>query len=125
MRDIVVTAENFCLVAARHYEDIGASDQEFEEDLRRFALVKRLFNMYLKSGDIKDRLIINHLIVIFNVFDQAAVPLLFHELTGFESQLVPFLVVLNRLPEKIGDVYTSSFALDNKVVECLRMSLAN
>lgn len=117
---IVVTGENFGLVAAKYYDDIGATDQEFQEDLRRFSLIKRLFNVYIRTAELKERLILNHLIVVFNVFDKAAVPLLFYELRDYKSILVPFLVALDRLPAKVGDLHTSTIPLDSKVVECLR-----
>ncbi len=117
---IVVTNDNFGLVAAKYYEDISATDQEFQEDVRRFSLIKRLFNVYLRTGELKERLILNHLIVIFNVFDIAAVPLLFYELRDYLSLLVPFLVSLDRLPTKVVDLHTSTVPLDQKVVECLR-----
>lgn len=120
---IVVTSDNFSLVAAKHYDDLGATDKEFEEDLRRFSLIKRLLNGYARTGELKDRLIMNHLIVIFNVFDGAAIYLLFHELGDYLSQLVPFLVVLNQLPPKVGSVYTSTIPLDSGVVSCLRVNL--
>jgi hypothetical protein len=120
---IVVTADNFCLVAAKFYDDIGATDQEFQEDLRRFSLLKRLFNTYLKSGELKDRLVLNHLIILFNVFNEATIPLLFHELREYLPQLVPFLVGMQRLPDKVGDQFTSEIPLDTKVIECLRRSL--
>jgi hypothetical protein len=117
---IVVTSENFGLVAAKFYDDIAATDQEFQEDLRRFSLIKRLFNVYGRTGQLKERLILNHLIVIFNVFGKAAVPLLFHELRDYLTLLVPFLVAVDRLPTKVGELHTSSITLDQKVVECLR-----
>jgi hypothetical protein len=119
---IVVTSDNFGLVAAKFYEDISATDQEFQDDLRRFSLIKRLFNSYLRTGELKERLILNHLIVIFNVFDRAAVPLLFHELRDYLTLLVPFLVALNRLPEQVNGIYTTTIVLDPKVVECLRQN---
>lgn len=117
---IVVTSENFGLVAAKYYDDISATDQEFQEDLRRFSLIKRLLNVYIRTGQLKERLILNHLIIIFNVFDEAALPLLFHELRDYLTLLVPFLVSINRLPPMVGEIHTSSIPLDQKVVECLR-----
>ena len=125
MQQIKVTADNFGLIAAKYYDDIAATDQEFQEDLRRFSLLKRLFNMYLKGGELKDRLIMNHLIVLFNVFNDATVYLLFHELIEYLPQLAPFLVALNRLPSQIGDIYSSEIVLDAKVIECLRKSMKN
>lgn len=123
--NIVVTGDNFGLVAAKYYDDIGATDQEFQEDLRRFSLIKRLLNVYIRTGELKERLILNHLIVVFNVFDRAAVPLLFYELRDYLSLLVPFLVSLDRLPMRVGDLHTSTISLDQKVVECLRKNFRN
>ena len=67
----------------------------------------------------------NHLIVLFNVFNDATVYLLFHELIEYLPQLAPFLVALNRLPSQIGDIYSSEIVLDAKVIECLRKSMKN
>lgn len=117
---IVVTSDNFGLIAARYYDDISATDLEFQEDLRRFSMIKRLLNVYNRTGQLKERLILNHLIVIFNVFGPAAAPLLFYELREYLTILVPFLVAINRLPPKVGELHTSSIPLDPKVVECLR-----
>lgn len=123
MISLNITSENFNLVAAKFYGDIGATDQDFAEDMRRFSLVKRLFNTYKKSGDLKDRLIMNHIVVLYNVFNDAATPLLFYELKEYLPQLVPFLLVLRRLPDKVGNLYTSTITLDTGVVSCLRKNL--
>jgi hypothetical protein len=116
----IVTAENFLLISAQHYDDLGATDQEFKEDLRRFLLIKRLFNQYRKTGELKERLILNHIIIILNVFGDKAVELLFFELREYLSQLTVFLILLNRLPLKVGDVVVSNITLDQRVVSCLR-----
>ena len=61
---------NFLLFAANHYNNPGCTDiLEFKEDLNRFKYIKRLFNRYEQSGDLQERLILNHLIVIYNVFE--------------------------------------------------------
>lgn len=118
-----VTAENFSLLAAKFYDDIAATDEEFQEDLRRFLLIKRLLNQYRKSGELKERLILNHIIVILNVFGDIAVELLFHELRDYLPQLVVFLVLLNRLPRVVGDTVTSTITLDGDVIKCLRQTI--
>ena len=62
--------KNIILFAAKHYYKPNIIDaEEFYDDLKRFMYIKRLFNRYSKTGDISERLILNHLIVIFNVFD--------------------------------------------------------
>jgi len=74
--------------------------EDFEDDLKRIKYVKRLLKRYRNTGILKSHLILNHLIVLFNVFSDAAVPLLFYNL---EKDLWPsvksFLIFLNRLPE--------------------------
>jgi hypothetical protein len=74
--------------------------EDFQSDLKRIRYVKRLLKKYKNGGELKTHLILNHLIILFNVFDDAAVPLLFYNL---EEDLWPFiksfLLFLNRLPE--------------------------
>jgi hypothetical protein len=74
--------------------------EDFETDLKRIRYVKRLLKKYKNTGELKTHLILNHLIVLFNVFHDAAVPLLFYNL---DSELWPaiksFLIFLNRFPE--------------------------
>lgn len=117
---ILVTHENFQLVAAKYYDDIAATDLDFQEDMRRFLLIKRLLNSYRKSGELKYRLILNHIIIILNVFGDAGPSLLFYELDDYLSEIVPFLILLKRLPDVVNSLVTSTIPLDQKVVTCLR-----
>lgn len=116
-----ITRENFLLMAAKHYDDIAASDLDFQEDLRRFLLIRRLLNTYRKSGELKYRLILNHVIVILNVFGDAAVEMLVFELVDYLKELIPFLKLVNRLPDTIGGVPTASITIDQKVASCLTL----
>jgi len=69
MTPFELTEDNLVIFAAKHYyTPLGVDQEEFEEDLNRFKYVKRLVNRYLEGGDLPTRLILNHLIVIFNVF---------------------------------------------------------
>jgi hypothetical protein len=74
--------------------------EDFETDLKRIRYIKRLLKKYKNTGELKTHLILNHLIILFNVFNDAAVPLLFYNL---EKELWPsiksFLLFLNRFPE--------------------------
>lgn len=117
--------EGFVSFAMRHYDNANCESlEEFKEDLSRVKYVKRLINRYLESGDLKERLILNHIVLLYNVFGPAATDMLFHRMRGLESQLKPFLVMLNRLPEKVevdGHVYhTSEFGMDQDIVTALR-----
>jgi hypothetical protein len=92
---------NYLLFAIKFYDNPQALTMEdFETDLKRIRYIKRLLKKYKNTGDLKTHLILNHLIVLFNVFHDAAVPLLFYNL---DSELWPaiksFLIFLNRFPE--------------------------
>lgn len=110
MRFDELNESNYYLFAIKFYDNPQALTMEdFENDLKRIRYVKRLLKKYKSTGELKTHLILNHLIVLFNVFNDAAVPLLFYNL---ESDLWPsiksFLVFLNRIPEyprtKVHDI---------------------
>ena len=92
---------NYMLFAIKFYDNPHAlTKEDFEDDLKRIKYVKRLLKRYKNTGGLKTHLILNHLTVLFNVFKDAAIPLLFYNL---EEDLWPaiksFLVFLNRVPE--------------------------
>jgi hypothetical protein len=92
---------NYLLFAIKFYNNPQAvTRDDFESDLKRIRYIKRLLKRYKNTGELKVHLILNHLIILFNVFDDATVPLLFYHL---EQDLWPsiksFLVFLNRIPE--------------------------
>ena len=93
--------DNYLLFAIKYYDNPAAvTKEDFDEDLKKFKYVKRLLKRYMNTGVLKTHLIINHLIVLFNVFDEATIPLLFYKL---EPELWPsvtsFLIFLKRVPE--------------------------
>lgn len=101
MRFDELNEDNYILFAIKYYENPqSVTMEDFESDLKRIRYVKRLLKRYKNSGELKTHLIVNHLIILFNVFNDAAVPLLFYNL---EKELWPsiksFLIFLNRLPE--------------------------
>jgi len=119
---------NFVIFAAKHYDNPQCFDTtEFYEDLNRFKYIKRLFNRYEESGDLKDRLIINHLTVLYNVFGAATTKLLFFKLEGYYPYLKPFLVLMGHMPEVIHGVgvenktvYSSDIMMDTNTIGVLR-----
>lgn len=124
-----VDETNFLLYAAKHYDNPHCYDTvEFYEDLNRFKYIKRLLNKYEESGDIKDRLIINHLTIIYNVFGaEAGTRLLFLKLKDYLHLIKPFLVMMGTLPDtvhKIGiegkDINTSDIPMEQVIVDVLR-----
>ena len=101
MRFDELNEDNYILFAIKYYENPqSVTMEDFESDLKRIRYIKRLLKRYKNTGELKTHLVLNHLIILFNVFNDAAVPLLFYNL---ESELWPsiksFLIFLNRLPE--------------------------
>ena len=93
--------DNYLLFAIKFYNNPQAvTKDDFEDDLKRIKYVKRLLKRYKNTGVLKTHLILNHIIVLFNVFNEATVPLLFYNL---EEDLWPaiksFFVYLKRIPE--------------------------
>lgn len=101
MRFDELNEDNYLLFAIKFYDNPQSITMEdFQSDLKRIRYVKRLLKKYKNTGELKTHLILNHLIILFNVFSDAAVPLLFYNL---ERELWPaiksFLLFLNRFPE--------------------------
>ena len=124
MRFEELTNGNYMMYALLYYDNPHCIDiKEYFEDVRKLKYIKRLFNRYKEDGVMKERLILNHLISFYNVFDnEAATRLLFFRVgEEYHSLLKTFLVFLNRMPEKINDnLYSSDIQLDEKITEILR-----
>jgi len=96
---MILTESTFLLFASKHYDNPQCSDiSEFQEDLKRFQYLRKLFGRYRQDGDLKERLILNHLIIIFNVFGPEATNMLFMKLHEFHDCLKPFVEYLNYMP---------------------------
>jgi hypothetical protein len=98
--------DNYMLFAAKYYENAHCTDLlEFHDDLKRIRYIKRLFKKYEQSGDLKDRLIFNHLIVLYNVFDHRAMTrMLCYKLDDQLQYLKPFLIFLNYWRTDLGEL---------------------
>ena len=97
-----LTPENITMFAMKHYDNTSCVDeQEFLDDMKRFKYLKRLFRKYDTSKDLKMRLIINHIIILANVFGvDAATSLLFFKIEREHwAILKAFLVFLHYMPE--------------------------
>ena len=114
-----LTEENLFLYAAKHYRNPGFTDiEEFYEDLKRFKYIKRLLNRYLESGELAERLLLNHLIVIFNSFGiEAGLNILELKLDDKHWPVIkPFLIYL----KYIKDNQYTGINMDQNVVKVLR-----
>jgi hypothetical protein len=99
---MILAESTFLVYAMNCYDNPSCTDiLEFEEDLKRFQYLRRLFNRYKQFGDIKERLILNHLVILYNVFGYNSTAMLFLKLEGFHEYLKPFLEYLNYLPETV------------------------
>ena len=107
-----------------HYDNLQChSVQEFEEDLKRFLYLKKLLSRYSANGELKERLILNHIIVLYNVFGDATTNMLFFKIDKeYWKTLITFLIYIGRMPEKIEQhgIYSSEFAVDENVASVLR-----
>ena len=92
--------ETYILFAIKHYENPHCVTREdFDEDLKRFKYLKRLLKRYVRGGQLRAHLIINHLIILYNVFGEAATPLLFFKLEReYWGILKTVLLYLNKYP---------------------------
>jgi len=120
--------KNYLHFAMKYYDNRQCTSvEEFNEDLNKIKYVKRLFNRFLETGELRTNLILNHLIVIYNVFEnEAATRMLFFRVEKkFYSILKPFLIFLNRLPEKVKgidgeEIQTNHIPLNETTIKELR-----
>jgi hypothetical protein len=124
-----LTEDNFMLYAAQNYDNTKCFDEnEFFDDLKRFKYLKKLLKKYRDTGVIRERLILNHLIIIYNLFGHAtATRMLFFKLDGYHTELKTFLIYLNHMPEKVidigkigGNIHNSDIPVDLKISGVLR-----
>lgn len=119
-----LTEDNFLQYAMHHYDNAQCySIDEFNDDLKRFLYLKKLFSRYTNELDLKENLILNHLVIIYNIWGEHATNMLFHKIDSeYWETLVTFLVFLNRMPEEIPqfNIKLSQIKLDEYVIGVLR-----
>ena len=117
MRFTELNESNYMLFAIKFYDNPqSVTREDFESDLKRIRYVKRLLKRYRNNGELKVHLILNHLIILFNVINEATVPLLFYNL---DEELWPaiksFLIFLNRVSEypktKVNEIEADEYCL--------------
>ena len=117
--------ENFLLFAIKNYENPSAVTREdFDKDLNHFRYIKRLLKRYKSSGELKVHLLINHFIILYNIFGEGATPMLFYKIEkNLWSSIKSFIVFLDKLPE-YPKTYIHDIPLDEVCLQELR-SIAN
>ncbi len=93
--------DNFLIFAIKNYENPqSVTKEDFDKDLNHFKYMKRLLKRYKKTGELKEHLLINHFIILFNIFGEATTPMLFYKIEfTMWPQIKTFLLFLNRLPD--------------------------
>ena len=115
--------ENFLLFAIKNYENPQAvTKDDFDKDLNHFKYIKRLLKRYSKTGELKTHLIINHFIVLYNIFGDAATPMLFFKIDKeMWGTMKTFILFLNRLPD-YPTCYIHDIPVDENCLHVLKMS---
>lgn len=96
-----LNSDNFLLFAIKHYENPQAvTKEDFEKDLNHFKYIKRLLKRYKNTGELKTHLLLNHFIILYNIFGEATTPMLFFKIEkDLWEPMKTFVVFLNKLPE--------------------------
>ena len=109
---------NFSLFAIKNYENPQAvTKEDFDKDLNHFKYIKRLLKRYKNTGELKSHLILNHFIVLYNIFGEAATPMLFFKIEKeLWAVMKTFVLFLNKLPDYphcyIHDIEVDTLALE-------------
>lgn len=119
--------ENFMIYAMKCYDSPNCIMSEFEEDLKRIKYIKRLIKRYKTTGELKERLILNHIIILSNVFGtRNAVRMLFYKLDEQDYQILKtFLIFLDYMPDYVTgikgkDIWSRNISIDLFVGKRLR-----
>jgi hypothetical protein len=122
-----LTSENVLMFAVKAYDKPNMILSEFKEDMKRFNYLKRLFRRYRKIGELREQLVINHLIVLYNVFGpEVATRLLFYKMSKEDySTLKTYLLFLSCMPEVVKgikgqDIISSDIEVDMVIADSLR-----
>ena len=119
-----ISESTFILIAMHHYDNPQCTSVvEFEEDLKRFGYLKKLFNRYVENNELRERLIVNHIIVLYNLFGIVTTELLFFKIDkAYWNILATFLTFIGKMPERIPElnIVASDMILDEKVIAALR-----
>ena len=96
-----LTEDNFLLFAIKNYENPQAvTKEDFDKDLNHFKYIKRLLKRYKNTGQLKTHLLLNHFIILYNIFGEATTPMLFFKIEqDLWASMKTFVMFLGKLPE--------------------------
>ena len=119
--------DNVTLYAIKAYDRPNCIMSEFNDDMKRFNYLKRLFQRYRKYNELREQLVLNHLVVLYNVFGpEVATRLLFFKMTKDDySALKTYLLFLSCMPDRVRgvkghDIISSEIPVDMRIAQALR-----
>ena len=122
-----LTNDNIMIFAMKAYDKPNCIMSEFKEDMKRFNYLKRLFKRYRKLGELREQLVLNHLVILYNVFGpEVSTKLLFFQMSKDDySALKTYLLFLSCMPEKVKgikghDIISSEISVDMTIAHALR-----
>jgi|TARA_B100002052_G_scaffold27628_1_gene21325 hypothetical protein len=121
MRFDELNEKNYLMFAIKHYDNPqSVTVDDFMEDMKKFKYLKRLLKRYLKTGVLRVNLILNHLIILFNVFGEGTIPLLMYKLgEEYYAIIKTFLLYLNRIdPQNTTGIF-ANINIDDDVLDLL------
>jgi len=119
--------DNVTIYAVKAYDRPNCVMSEFKDDIKRFNYLKRLFKRYRKLDELRERLVLNHLVVLCNVFGpEVATRLLFYKMAKDDyPALKTYLMFLSVMPDRVRgikgqDIISSDIPVDMKIADMLR-----
>lgn len=123
-----LTPDNIMLYCIKAYDKPNMLMSEFKDDMKRFNYLKRLFKRYRKDNEPKEHLVLNHIVILCNVFGpEVATRLLFYKMAKEDYSVIKtYLLFLNCMPEVVkgikgNDVVSSDISVDMKIANTLRL----
>lgn len=120
----ILNKDNFILYCMKHYDNPQCHTvSEFEEDLNKLVYLQRSLSKYRDTNEINERLVLNHIIVLFNLFNEASINILFYKIRpDYWDIIITFLIFLERMPEELPQygIITSDYQLDQFIITKLR-----
>jgi hypothetical protein len=128
MDDMIdLTPDTVMIYAVKSYDKPTYIKSELQEDLKHLSYVRRLFRRYHQYGELRERLILNHIVILYNIFGvPAATKLLFYHTRPEDFAILKtFLVFLNYMPDRVyginsKTIYSSDLQVDPIIVDALR-----
>jgi hypothetical protein len=122
-----LTTENIMMYAIKAYDKPNCIMSEFKDDMKRFNYLKRLFRRYRKLNELREQLVLNHLVVLYNVFGpEVTSRMLFFKVSKEDFPILKtYLLFLSCMPDVVKgikghDILSSEISIDTRIADVLR-----